>query len=213
MYTENKQMEIDNLLMGGREHYQSSDEYFKQPWHKNSNISSLFERCRHTGRTVENWNRKKKEAPKCYQASNSMRNSAEHTFVIVSKRWEVGTEYLRLPVGNSLLWWHLVAFPGKALKEEGCIVATGSCPESETKACPTLCDPMDYAVRAILQARILKWVAFPFSRGSSQSRDQTQVSHIAGGFFTSWATRETWKLSWIPDTRTVKALRLCWLKT
>ena len=37
---------------------------------------------------------------------------------------------------------------------------------------------------------ILEWVAFPFSRGSSQPRDGTQVSHIAGGFFTSWATRE-----------------------
>ena len=56
--------------------------------------------------------------------------------------------------------------------------------------CPTLCDPMDYTVHGILQARILEWVAFPFSRGSSQSRDQTQVSLIAGGFFTSWATRE-----------------------
>ena len=42
----------------------------------------------------------------------------------------------------------------------------------------------------LLQARILEWVAFPFSRGSSQPRDRTQVSHIAGGFFTSWATRE-----------------------
>ena len=42
----------------------------------------------------------------------------------------------------------------------------------------------------ILQARILEWVAFPSSRGSSQPRDQTQVSHIAGGFFTSWATME-----------------------
>ena len=42
----------------------------------------------------------------------------------------------------------------------------------------------------ILQARILEWVAVPFSRGSSQSRDRTHVSHIAGGFFTSWATRE-----------------------
>ena len=41
----------------------------------------------------------------------------------------------------------------------------------------------------ILQARILEWAVFPFSRGSSQSRDQTQVSHIAGRFFTSWATR------------------------
>ena len=46
--------------------------------------------------------------------------------------------------------------------------------------------PMDYTV---LQARILKWVALPFSRGSSQPRERTQVSHIAGGFFTSWATR------------------------
>ena len=43
---------------------------------------------------------------------------------------------------------------------------------------------------AILQARILEWVAFPFSRGSSQPSDRTQVSRIAGGFFTSRATRE-----------------------
>ena len=49
---------------------------------------------------------------------------------------------------------------------------------------------MDYTVRGILQARILEGVAIPFSRGSSQPRDQTQVSHIAGGFFTSWATKE-----------------------
>ena len=40
------------------------------------------------------------------------------------------------------------------------------------------------------QARILEWVAFPFSRGSSQPGDWIQVSHIAGGFFTSWATGE-----------------------
>ena len=49
---------------------------------------------------------------------------------------------------------------------------------------------MDYTVYGILQARILEWVAFPFFRRFSQPRDQTQVSHIAGGFFTSWATRE-----------------------
>ena len=49
---------------------------------------------------------------------------------------------------------------------------------------------MDYTVHGILQARTLEWVAFPFSRGSSQPRDQSQVSHIAGWFFTSWATRE-----------------------
>ena len=58
------------------------------------------------------------------------------------------------------------------------------------QSCPTLCDPMDYTVHGILQARILEWVAFPFSRGSSQPRDRTQVSRIAGRFFTSWATRE-----------------------
>ena len=55
---------------------------------------------------------------------------------------------------------------------------------------PTLCDPMDYTAHGILQARILEWVAFPFSRGSSQPRDQTQVSSIAGRFFTCWATSE-----------------------
>ena len=44
---------------------------------------------------------------------------------------------------------------------------------------PTLCDHMDYTVHWILQARILEWVAFPFSRGSFQPRDRTQVSHIA----------------------------------
>ena len=54
-----------------------------------------------------------------------------------------------------------------------------------SQSCPTLCNPMDYIVHGILQARILEWVAFPFSRGSSQPRDQTQVSHIAGRFFTS----------------------------
>ena len=59
-----------------------------------------------------------------------------------------------------------------------------------TQLCLTLCDPMDYTVYGILQVRVLDWVAFPFSRGSSQPRDWTQVSHIIGRFFTSWATRE-----------------------
>ena len=51
--------------------------------------------------------------------------------------------------------------------------------------CPTLCDPMDYPVHGVLQTKILEWVAFPFSRGSSQPRDRTQVSRIASGFFTN----------------------------
>ena len=50
--------------------------------------------------------------------------------------------------------------------------------------------PSTYTAHEILQARILEWVAFPFSRGSAQPRYQTQVSLIAGIFFSSWATRE-----------------------
>ena len=53
------------------------------------------------------------------------------------------------------------------------------------QSCLTLCDPMDYTVPGILQARILEWGVFAFSRGLSQSRDRTQVSRIAGRFFTS----------------------------
>ena len=55
---------------------------------------------------------------------------------------------------------------------------------------PTLCDLMDYTVHWIFLGRILKWVATPFSSGSSWPRNQTEVSCIAGRFFMSWATRE-----------------------
>ena len=60
------------------------------------------------------------------------------------------------------------------------------------QSCPTLREPRDYIVPGIVQTRMLEWVAFPSSSGSSQPRDRTQVSCIAGGFsgfFTSWATR------------------------
>ena len=59
-----------------------------------------------------------------------------------------------------------------------------------TQLCLILCDLMDCTVHGILQARILEWVAVPFSRGSSQPKDRTQVFCIAGGFFTVWAARE-----------------------
>ena len=60
----------------------------------------------------------------------------------------------------------------------------------------TLCDPMGSSPpgssdHGTSQARILEWVAISFSRGTSQPRDWTQVSCIAGEFFTTWATRET----------------------
>ena len=58
------------------------------------------------------------------------------------------------------------------------------------QSCLTLCNTMDYTVHGIFQARMLKWVGFPFSRGSSQPRNQTRVSSIAGGFFTTCAPRE-----------------------
>ena len=51
------------------------------------------------------------------------------------------------------------------------------------------CSPLGSSVHGILQARILEWGAIPFSRGSSQTRDQTQVSCIAGRFFTAWAKK------------------------
>ena len=70
------------------------------------------------------------------------------------------------------------------------------CKVQVSQLCSALCDPMDYSlpgssVHGILQTRILKQVAIPFSKRSSQPRDWTQVSHIAGRLFT-WTTREAW---------------------
>ena len=75
-----------------------------------------------------------------------------------------------LPINNP---YHNNAF----IKTDVCVKVTQSC--------LTLCDPMDYIVLGNLQARILEYVAFPFSRESSQLKDRTQISCIAGGFFTS----------------------------
>ena len=64
-----------------------------------------------------------------------------------------------------------------------------------TQLCPTLCNPMDCGLpgsssQGIFQARILEWVAISFSRGSSQPRDRTWVSHTASRLFTVSATRK-----------------------
>ena len=83
--------------------------------------------------------------------------------------WKALVESLLLP---SVLMLHFIKF------------------EKVAQLCLTLCDPMDYTVHGIPQARILEWVAIPFSSGSSQPRDRTQVSCIAGRFFTSWAITE-----------------------
>ena len=83
-----------------------------------------------------------------------------------------------------------------------------------TRLCPTLCDPTNcslpgfsahgilqartlepgFSVHGTLQARILEWIAIPFSRGSSQPRDWTLVSCIAGKFFTTWATGKSYQI-------------------
>ena len=71
---------------------------------------------------------------------------------------------------------------------------------SVAQLCLTLCDPMncsppDFSVHGILQARILEWIAIPFTRRSSRPRDWTRVSCTAGRFFTIWTTKEAlWKL-------------------
>ena len=89
-------------------------------------------------------------------------------------------------IGRQILyhWCHL----GNPLMKVKLLVA---------QLCLTLCGHIDcswlgFSVHEILQARMLNWVAIPFSRGSSQPRDRTQVSGIAGRFLTIWATRDMW---------------------
>ena len=90
--------------------------------------------------------------------------------------------------GISLLW---PTWPGQAIK----LLFSEKVKVSVTLSQLTLFDSMDCSppgssVHGILQARILEWVAIHFSRWSSQSRDQTHISCIAGRSFTIWATRE-----------------------
>ena len=85
---------------------------------------------------------------------------------------------------NCLTTWQLT-FPEEAIKEKVRVNNPFEMKVKVTQLCPTLCDPMDYTVHGILQDRILELVAFPFSKRYAQPRDQTQVSHIAGRFFTS----------------------------
>ena len=80
----------------------------------------------------------------------------------------------------------------------------------------TLCDRMNYTVHGILQARILEWVAIPFSRGSSQPGDRTQVSCIVGGFFTAEPPGKLLFLLFVPSewtggwTTTFQTAKACW---
>ena len=75
--------------------------------------------------------------------------------------------------------------------------------------CLTLCDPMDYTVQEIFQARVLEWVAYPFSSRSSWPRNWTGVSCIAGGFFTSWLPGKSF-VPWVSSS-TIFFCPMSWL--
>ena len=101
--------------------------------------------------------------------------------------WHLNCTFMRYPEQKSSSW--------AALSETVKVLVIQSC--------LTLCDPMDCSppsssVHGISQARILEWVAIPFSGESSQPRDGTRVSCTAGRFFTIWATGEAlvklWKI-------------------
>ena len=97
-------------------------------------------------------------------------------------------------MGHTILWIYLTTLYHVYLKLKMlyfilCVKV------SVAQSCLTLCDPMDWglpgsSVHGILQKTILEWVAIPFSRVASWPRDWTQISCIAGKFFTLWATRE-----------------------
>ena len=97
------------------------------------------------------------------------------------------TEYLSPHKSRIPPWGRLPAllsFPLFLLKSESEV----------TQSCPTASEPRDWSlpcssILGNLQARLLEWVAIPFSRGSSQHRDQTWVSHTADRLFTVWANR------------------------
>ena len=102
--------------------------------------------------------------------------------------WDFSVSSVQLFMVSDSLWPH-----GLQHARLPCLSPT---PRACSNSCQTLCNPMNCSppgssVHGILQARILKWVIIPSSRGSSQLGDQTCVSCIAGGFFTIWVTRES----------------------
>ena len=157
-----------------------------------------------------------KELDTTERASTDLEKYCASADILPSARGLARVERLRVPRSLKSLSWCLVNQAWNCLASEfpvswGDVYAFLSCFEigfvlvlvkslvtdlkvKVVRSCPTLCTPMGYTVHGILQARILEWIAFPFSSGSSQPRDWTQVSCIAGRFFTSWATREALQL-------------------
>ena len=100
------------------------------------------------------------------------------------KLGEIKVQLLKAHQKNHFQNWKAV---GTTERFQVCFFEVLTCPVKVkvAQSCLTVCNRMDYTVHGILQARILEWVAFPFSRVSFQPRDQTQVSCIAGGLFNS----------------------------
>ena len=115
---------------------------------------------------------------------------------ILPKRWFLCSTTSEGVCTNSFRWLKLTLRKPLHFKDCVDLLVKWIVKVTVAQPCLTLCNPMDCSlpgssVHGILQARILEWLAIPFSRGSSQTRDWTQVSRIAGRFYTVWATRET----------------------
>ena len=109
--------------------------------------------------------------------------------VTVKVRWKAG---MKKWVGTGVSCTQMTSLQ-PAMTSSSSASCTSSFPKSEvlvTQSCLTL-SPPGSSVHGVFQARVLEWVAVPFSRGSSRPRDWTWVSCIAGKFFTIWAIRET----------------------
>ena len=118
-------------------------------------------------------------------------------------RWNVMMVFYSYdsPIGNTNIWLHVKIDQEDTSEmrsaEGGNWVEAYKSPikVKVSQSCLTLCHPMDCSlpgssVHGILQARILEWVAFPISRGSSRPKDRTQVFCVTGRFFTMRATKE-----------------------
>ena len=123
----------------------------------------------------------------CNKASmETERKHSEKPFdtVLIPSVWSVGSEHRWVWLDTVGLWWWVACSMTCAL----CVCV--SCLVMSDSLWPYGLEPARSLYPWIFQARILEWVAISFSRGSSWPKAQTQVSHIAGKFFTVWATRD-----------------------
>ena len=104
--------------------------------------------------------------------------------------WQIDGDTMKTVTDFIFLGFKITADGDCSHEIKGCLILGRNAMTNLEKVkvaqlCPKLFDPMGYTVHGILQARILEWGAVPFSKGSSQPRDGSQISLIAGGFFTS----------------------------